>query len=425
MIIEKFLDFLQTAATNTNTNKQFFVKPNTLVTPDDPEALQNMLQQRSKEKDTNKLRHEINELFQPEKPSPAKSLTSSKEQNNSSSANDRQTVTNKSESVETSTSSPSSPSSSLTSTGKPDVTSANSVNSGSQAVPSASAIPEAELKAILAHLPPNALQQQAAASNGPLSAANMLANNLPQQESSSFATSVVGNPTTLLQQQQQQQQAENPNSLPKEFAQLLANAGADNLLKSLESPDPRSMQPQQPAYSNNNNMIQSNMQGFNTQALTRQLYNNNAFASPDSSAYGNLHNNPAVEYIARALASTRYPGKRGSVLGYRKRVDDMNSDGGDFLSELKSLLHKYGNSVDGKKKQIVANGPIGEERGARHGAIKGGRFKIKLLNRKRSSIGAKNNKKKLMSKRHRLSPHYNTTETPRNERGSKRELPNW
>ena len=114
--------FLQITSPNSNSNKNFFVKPNTLVTPDDPEALQNMLQERTKEKDTNKLRHEINELFQPEKPEPSKSLltqssksstTVSKEhQNNSRStdgqlANDRQTLTNKTEAATATSTTPS------------------------------------------------------------------------------------------------------------------------------------------------------------------------------------------------------------------------------------------------------------------------------------------------------------------------------
>ena len=114
--------FLQITSPTSNSNKNFFVKPNTLVTPDDPEALQNMLQERTKEKDTNKLRHEINELFQPEKPEPSKSLltqssksstTVSKEHQNGSRstdgqlANDRQTLTNKTEAATATSTTPS------------------------------------------------------------------------------------------------------------------------------------------------------------------------------------------------------------------------------------------------------------------------------------------------------------------------------
>ena len=287
-------------------------------------------------------------------------------------------------------------------------------------------LPEAELKAILAHLPTNMAQQQQQQATV---AASMLPNTQQlQQGAAPFATSIVGNPATLLQQQQQQ--VENQNALPKEFAQLLANAGADNLLRSLENPDPRTLQQQQQQIYNPNNMLQSNLQGFDTQALTRQLYNNNAFIS-NPNAYPNLHTNPAVEYIARAIASTRYPEKRGSVLGYHRRIANaVNSDG--FLNELQGLLHKYGHGVDndGQKKQIVTNGPIVGEEGAQS-LLKGNRYKIKLLNRKRSSIGTKKtssdgkkNTKKLM-KRQRLSPYHNTTETPHNERGRKRDMPNW
>ena len=309
---------------------------------------------------------------------------------------------------------------------------------GGQAEPATSApatttLPEAELKAILDHLPTNFAQQQQQQQQATVAASMLQQPHQGGEIVPPFATSVVGNPATLLQQQQQQQ-IENQNSLPKEFAQLLANAGADNLLKSLENPDPRSLQQQQPQQQqiyNPNNILQSNLQGFDAQALTRQLYNNNAFVS-NPSAYPNLHTNPAVEYIARALASTRYPEKRQSVLSYHRNIAKaVKSEG--FLNELQGLLHKYGQGVDGQKKHIVTNGPIEGEEGAQH-QLKGNRYKIKLLNRKRSSIGTKKSsssssgsKKKTskLTKRQKLSPYYNTTETTHNERGSKRDMPNW
>ena len=412
---------MQVANNNNNNNNkaQYFIKPNTLVTPDDPEALKNMIQERTKEKDTNKLSHEINELFQPEKPVPAKSMTSPGGGRQATPTTSNSTTAPAPESQKLVLNQTASGSNGNTGQTASTITGNPATPSGtSAALPTT--LPEAELKALLEHLP-----NRQAESGGVLPVANnqqLFGGAQQPTNAATFATSVVSaNPAALFQQQQQN---DNSDALPREFAQLLANAGADSLLKSLQNPEPRSPQPQQ-QQPNTNNMIQSNLQGFNSPALTRQLYNNDGLSNPENSAYASLHNNPAVEYIARALASTHYPGgKRGSVLGYHRNENtaSQNQQHAEFLVELKNLMAKYGGDAGKKKQWVEQQQPMGSEKSAPNG-IASSRFKIKVLNRKRKRSAIHN--KKPLTKRHPLSKHHNVTEKPRDELASKSNIPNW
>jgi len=385
-----------------NKIKQNFLKANTLVTPDDPEALQNMV--KATGKSSTKLSKEINELFQPPKALPAKSLTSSKENktlaNNAAltalPADDRQTVANNS----------------IQNVKKPLIKEDSSVNKPLENMANADstptpATPEQELKAIF---------NQNFGRNGELKQASQINPNALLNQNG-YAVSTLTNPS--------RNQAQNPNALPKDFADLLANAGAYGLLKSLEQPDQSSPR----------DTLQSSLKGFDSTGLTRQLYSN-GWMNPSNvnSIQNSLQDTPIGEYISRALASSINAGKRGSVLAYEQKQQQENEGNVEKLRTLiKSFVDKETRNADKLHGAIQPNHK--KNLGSRGTVNKSSRFKVKLLDRRRSIISSHKKKiRKENSKKKRrdfVISHRNNNvtiaeEKQKNENGRKRDLAsNW